>query len=85
MMDNSASILARGKKLLTETKALKRWCSFVLYPFEIAPGVWVAINRKTDNANPQWARCQTNDCVHWKRIRYDTVQKEWVGRCGREG
>jgi hypothetical protein len=67
-----------------ESKAEKRWCPFVLYPYEVATGIWVVINRKQDNANPQWARCQTKGCIDWERTDYDKALKEHVGKCTHE-
>jgi hypothetical protein len=69
-------------RVVLESKADNKWCPHVRYPFEVATGIWLAINRKDANANPQWARCQSTECIYWERISYDREENDWTGQCG---
>jgi hypothetical protein len=74
------------RDLIPESKAEKKWCRHTRYPLNVgteAAPIWVVVNRKSDNANPSWARCQTKECMDWER-EYDRELREHVGKCTRD-
>lgn len=54
-------------KPIEESEAIRRWCPHALIAFEVKAGIFVAVNRRENNANPQWARCQAKECIYWER------------------
>lgn len=75
------------RKSIPESKAEKKWCRHTRYPLNVGTAeapIWVVVNRKANNANPQWARCQTKGCIDWERTDYDKALKEHIGKCTHE-
>jgi hypothetical protein len=70
-------------KQIKKANAEELWCPHSRFPYEVATGVWVAVNRKTSNSNPNDARCITTECIYWEQETQVNKHGERikVGKC----